>query len=84
MRVVRLHTERGAYVGIAGEPARVYTPVVLMDCPMRLVKVPNREFARYATELDYRIKKAARQMLKAGNNLNITKSARKFLKGVWK
>lgn len=83
MKIVRYRTENQAVTGIAGKPGRIYTPVVWIDAPVRLYKVPNGDVERYAKDQSDEpraVKKAARQILAAGKRLGITKSAKLFLR----
>lgn len=78
-RVVRWRRDDGVRHGLAGEPGRKYVPVVVVDYPVRLLKVPLYE-QRYMTELDQpSVKKAVRDILKAGRRLGITEGAKRWL-----
>jgi len=76
--VVRYRTDKGVFTALIGDPGTKYLPVVYIDAPIRLMKVPQTE-ERYMTIIDYPPKKAARRMLKAGRHLGITKTAKRFL-----
>lgn len=83
MRTVRYRTENEAVHGIAGAAGRIYTPVVWIDSPVRLRKVPNGDVERYAATLAQdpkTVRRAARDILKAGKRLGITKGAKVFLR----
>lgn len=85
--VQRYKTLDGARVALIGEAARVYTPVVYIDSPVRLDKVPNGDVTLYCSDIgqgDRKLKPTARAMLSAGKRLGITKGAKKFLREVLK
>lgn len=78
-------TEDGTHAALIGEAARIYTPVVYIDTPIKVRKIPNGDVARYTRDIKSRgPKPAARVMLKAGKSLGITKGAKKFLREVVK
>lgn len=80
-------TENGARSALIGEAARIYTPVVYIDSPIKVHRIPNGDIARYSGECAGKRQKpsmAARKMLKAGKRLGITNSAKKFLRKVLK
>jgi len=71
-----------AQVAILGPSGRRWTMAAVIDTPVRLVKIANRDVERYCSEFDGAPspKRACRQMLTAGRALGITKGARKFLR----
>lgn len=80
MRLVRYRTRDQAVIAIAGRPGLKWTHLVWLDVPVRVEKVANEEAARYGTALPGSVRRAARQMLRAGKSLGITGGATKFLK----
>lgn len=85
MRLIKFHTGHGFVTAIAMKPGRLYTKLVWIDAPIRLVKVANGDVTRYGSDFEPTrptLKSAARRMLKAGKRLGITKSARKALREV--
>jgi hypothetical protein len=83
MKVVWIHTEEGGRTAIVGEPARIYTPYVMVEFPIRLRRMPNADVAKYCTDMDYPIKRACNRYLKIGRKQGISRGARKFIKGAW-
>ena len=83
-KLIKFRTEHGAVTAIALEPGRLYTRLVFIDAPIRLSKVANGDVNRYGRDHTGKptLKKAARQMLKAGKSLGITKGAKKALREV--
>lgn len=86
MRLMKFHTGDQVVTAIAGEPGRLYTPVVWIDAPIRLVKVPNDDVTRYGRDYVGKpsLPLAARTILRAGKKLGITKSAKQFLRDIAK
>lgn len=85
MKLIKFRTEQGAVTAIALEPARLYTKLVWIDAPIRLVKVANGDVERYGSDYEPKrptLKAAARRMLRAGKQLGITKGAKKALRDV--
>lgn len=83
MRLIHFRTEHSSVVAIAGDPGRIYTPLVWIDGPIRRVKIPNGDVARYGRDYEGQkptLKQAARRMLRAGKKLGITKAAKKHLR----
>lgn len=80
MRIVRYHTMGGARVAVVGNPGRIWTKLVWIDSPISCVKVANGDIELFALDIDYKLKRAARLMLKAGKSLGISKGAKKLLK----
>lgn len=80
MQVCKYRTDQGVFTALVGEPGRKLIPVVTIDHPIRVRKVPMTE-QKYMVPLEYPVKKAVRGFLKAGKALGMTKSARTFLKG---
>lgn len=81
MKVARLRTEHGAYTVVAGNPGRLYTQFVIVDSfPVRLAKISNAEFARYASDIKYPLKKACRYILRIGRQQGINKGAKALLR----
>ncbi len=82
--VISYRTQDGSVVAITGTPGRIYTPMVFIDHPVRLYKVPNGDIKSYRRELPKKLrptaKRTARGMLKAGKVLGITKGAKAFLR----
>lgn len=81
--VKRYKMDEGNRVAIVGTPGRKYIPLVYIDIPIRLRMVPLSE-AKYITDLRPQdtppVRQAAREFLRIGKGLGITKGARKFLK----
>lgn len=81
----RYRTEGGARVALVGEAARLYTPLVFIDSPIKVHKVANGSIDRYTQDItqgERAIKPTARAMLRAGKTLGITKGAKKFLRAI--
>lgn len=79
--VVRYRTEDSAVIAIKGPPGRIYTQLVWIDVPLRLSKVANGDVDSFSTILaDVKVRKAAKDMLRIGKRLGITKGAKKFLR----
>lgn len=80
MRVVHIHLEDGVKTAIMGEPARLYTPYVMIDYPVCLRKMPNGDVTRYVKDIPgYPLKKAVRHYKRIGRQNEITKGAKKLL-----
>ena len=77
-----LRRDTGEVTAILGTPGRIYTPVVWIDSPIRVHKIPNGEVTRYCRDIPNPppLKRAANRMLKAGKALGITKAAKTFLR----
>lgn len=83
MKLLHFATEHSSVVAIAGDPGRIYTPLVWIDGPMRLAKIPNGDVTRYGREFSAAkptLKQAAKRMLRAGKKLGISKAAKKHLR----
>ena len=80
--LVTYRTDAGIKTAIALKPGRKWLPVIVIDSPMRVRKVPLSE-RRFMTPLaDYPLRRAVRKYLAAGRRLGITKRARKALREV--
>ncbi len=79
--VKRYRTDEGVRVAIVGTPGRKWIPLVYLEVPMRLRKVPLSE-AKYITDLPDApsVRSACRNFLRFGKGVGITKGARRFLK----
>jgi len=85
MRVVSLRMEDGTHTVIMGDAGRKYTPFVMLDYPVKLKKIGNRDAEKFSRDTGYPLKKAVRKFLSFGNKKldgkrNITKGAKRFLK----
>jgi hypothetical protein len=76
--------ESTSVVAIVGEPGRKFTEMVYLNgTGVTLRKIPNAEAERFCKEITQGKKglaRTARQLIKAGRNLGITKGAKRFLK----
>lgn len=82
-QVTRYRTADQTVTAITGEAGHKFTPMVWIDSPIRLHKVPNETAAKYGEAYDRpTVKSAARTMLRAGKRLGITKAAKQFLREV--
>lgn len=82
MQLVRYRTDHGVYTAIV-KPGRKLLSVVAIDSTPITVRKTSNDEARYMRPVaDYPLRKAARQMLRAGsrNRLGMTKAARALLK----
>lgn len=81
MKFVRYKTSHGAVVAIMGAPRRKFTPLVYLDFPVRLHKVPNAVAEKHTQELTtVPVHAAARRMLEAGQRMGMTLGAERLLK----
>ncbi|MCH7502574.1 MAG: hypothetical protein IIA10_04390 [Proteobacteria bacterium] len=79
-RAVHYHSDEGVHCAVLGRPGRKFTPMVLIDYPVRLRKIPNAEAVRYSRDIDgTTVQTVAQKMLAAGERMGINKSARKLL-----
>lgn len=84
--VVRIHNGSGFCVAVLGNRGRVWTPYVSIDAyPIRKHKIRTAKLAKYCKPLElrgkpYPLTRAAKQMLRVGRNMGITKGAKALLK----
>ena len=80
----RYSMDHGSRIALVGEPGRKFTPLVYIDSPIRVWRVPNVD-KRYFHDVEQGargLKPTARSMLKAGKQLGITVGAKKFLRAI--
>ena len=82
-RVVRYRGVEGARVGLVCTETRSEIRLVTTyDTGVRIQRLPRTE-ARHMTDLrDYRPKRVARELLRAGRRLGISQAAKNALRGV--
>jgi hypothetical protein len=72
-----------ACVAVVGAVGWKHAKLVVIDFPVRVIKVPVEDVEKYGEELkDYTALRAARAMLDAGTRMGIRKAAKKLLNGV--
>lgn len=77
--VVRVYLD-GWRIGIAGQPGRKFTSVIVMDSSgLSVTRFEKAEAVKAIKPLDYPLSKAIKKMREAGKAFGITKSARKLL-----
>lgn len=84
--VVRIHDGHGFCVAVLGQKGRVWTQYVSINSyPVRKQKVRTAKLGKLCRPLElrgkpYPLARAARQMLRVGKNMGITKGAKALLK----
>jgi hypothetical protein len=84
MKVIRYHGDEGSRTGLLVETGSKYHHVIMVDNPIRMIKVPLSE-ERNFTDLDYpvaRCKRKLRDMARAwhGSLKNVSRPVREALK----
>lgn len=78
MRTVRIYRD-GYRHGILAKEGNKWDTIIVMDCPIDIVRVPADDDTQFQY-LDYPVDKAAKGFRKAAKSLGITARARDLLK----
>lgn len=89
-RLVQIHLRVGRgekfteqfYTAIIGEAGRKLTPLVIIEFPLRVRKLPNELVDRSTREIEGSLPKAVKTFRRIGREHGITKGAKQFLKEV--
>jgi hypothetical protein len=73
-----------AMTAVVGFTGHKYAKLVIVDHPVRVIKVPVGDLKKYGEEIDYPEPKAARAMLEAGRRMGIRKGAKQLLTAIVK